>query len=273
MMPAKMNVFSFKDYKDFLRAKIEENSTSRGYSTRLAKAASCSRSFLSQVLARSSSIDLTRDHASGLCHFWDFNETEFEYFLVLVDLSRARSTILKEHLKKKAEQLIAESSRLTKRIVKEEMENPEAELIYYSSWIIGAIHILLTIPKFREPKAIAQRLKIEISTVEKSLAKLEEFGLAARGPDGWHATKKNLNIAETSALSSVNHANWRLKTVSRLQERQVDDVHFSSIFSASRKDAQLLREKMKDFIANSRKIILDSAEEELFCFNVDFFEV
>jgi len=65
------NVFNHLDYKDFLKIQIEENHEAYGYKSRLAKAANCQKSFLSQVL--NSHIHLTPEHAVGLCQFWKFS--------------------------------------------------------------------------------------------------------------------------------------------------------------------------------------------------------
>src|SRR5437016_3714585 len=139
-----MSPFEFKEYKSFVRWKIDGNRGIRGYQSQLARAAGCSRSFLSQVLGRD--IDLTRDHAAGLGEFWSLDPLQFEYFLTLVDLSRVRSEHLRNHLERKLARIRGDHSNLSKRLGKEAIDGARAELIYYSSWTYGAIHMLLCVP-------------------------------------------------------------------------------------------------------------------------------
>lgn len=266
-----MTVFDFSNYKEFLRHQIDTTQVRRGYHTRLAEAAGCSRSFLSQAL--SGDIDLTRDHAAGLCRFWNFQNLELEYFLSLVDLSRARTRTLQEHLTERLHKLRQDQNSLTTRVGRPKLVDERVESVYYSSWTLAAVHMLLTISKFRNAQDIADRLKLDLATVERVLNKLSDIGVIQYSETSWRPLSTDMNLAETSALSATNHSNWRNKAIANLQDRKPDSVYYSSVFTLSQKDADKLRGLVKAFIMESRQMIVASPAQNLFCMNIDLFEI
>ncbi len=94
-----MRVYEAADYKEFLGAKIIAYRMVKGYKSRIAKAAGFSPSFLSQVIH--GHVELTPEHAIRLAHFWELDEYETDYFMMLVDHSRAGSVILRDRIASK----------------------------------------------------------------------------------------------------------------------------------------------------------------------------
>ncbi|MCB0385442.1 MAG: hypothetical protein KDD43_08620, partial [Bdellovibrionales bacterium] len=82
-----MSIFKYLDYKEYLKKTIDKKTKVYGYRAKLAEAASCQRSFLSQVLH--SSPHLTLEHGIGLCRYWQFSPMERYYFLALIQPARA----------------------------------------------------------------------------------------------------------------------------------------------------------------------------------------
>jgi uncharacterized protein (TIGR02147 family) len=104
-----VSLFEANHYRDFINAKITTYFKVRGYRTRLAKAAGFSPSFLSQVMHET--VELTPEHAIRLAQFWEMNETETEYFMLLVDHGRAGSITLRTHIKSRMEKMKSELSK------------------------------------------------------------------------------------------------------------------------------------------------------------------
>jgi uncharacterized protein (TIGR02147 family) len=96
-----MNIYEATNYKDFLGTKILAYRMVKGYKSKLAKAAGFSPSFLSQVIH--GHVELTPEHALRLAQFWELNENETDYFMLLVDHSRAGSIILRNRISQKME--------------------------------------------------------------------------------------------------------------------------------------------------------------------------
>ena len=64
-----VDVFSFSDFREIVRAKISEHRGTRGYQSRLAEASGVQSSFLSHVLH--GHVLITPDHALSMCRFWE----------------------------------------------------------------------------------------------------------------------------------------------------------------------------------------------------------
>ena len=83
------SVFESLDYKRYMRQQIAAHGDVYGYKSRLAAAAGCQKSYLSQVL--NGAHDLTLEHAAGLAAFWQLPRLDGEYFMELVNWARASS--------------------------------------------------------------------------------------------------------------------------------------------------------------------------------------
>src|SRR5687768_13356982 len=108
-----MRIFNFLDYKKYLKEVIRENRGTHGYKTRLAKAAGCRSSYLSQVLH--GNFDLSPEHALGLANFWGLSTTEKDFFIQLVHLARAGTKELKKYYESICRDAAAELERVAYR--------------------------------------------------------------------------------------------------------------------------------------------------------------
>ncbi len=111
---ARMDVFTFDDYKKYLRHQVAHNRDIRGYQTNLAEAAGCQRAFISQVLT--SHINLTPDHAAALCSFWRFSDDESDFFMDLVALGRAGTEKLRGNLNRRLSKIKKQRENISHRL-------------------------------------------------------------------------------------------------------------------------------------------------------------
>ncbi|MBI3558478.1 MAG: DUF4423 domain-containing protein [Deltaproteobacteria bacterium] len=266
-----MSLFHTTDYKEVLRKKIEENPGERAYKSSLAAAAGCQLSFLSQVLH--AEVQLTPDHAMGLAVHWGLNEDEREYFMGLVQHSRAGSKLLKSALEKKLDAIRARQENLSQRYKKPSLSPGERETLYYSAWHWSAIHILITIPRFQSASAIAERLSLPQSVVEQALITLESMGLALKRGKHWVASQADIHLPKESLLNSIHHANWRNRAISDSQTRSKESIHYTAIHSLSRADFEQVKGLILNLIDSTRKIVGPSKEEELISVCLDCFKV
>lgn len=131
----------------------------------------------------------------------------------------------------------------------------------------------MTIPEFRTPSSIAERLFLNEKFVQSSLVQLEQMGLARVEQGVWQSTQKFLHLQTDSPLLIMQHSNWRNRALLDVQKQAAESVHYTSIFSISKHDILRLKKLVLRFIEESRGLISHSPEEELSCLNVDFFEV
>lgn len=265
-----MNFYRFEAYKALLKEKLKTFQGHRGVLVKLAVAAGCQRSYLSQVL--NGHIHLTPDHALGVSEFFGFDEEQTEYFLTLVDYERAGSRKLKQRLKQRLEGIRKRNANLENRISANIVQTNESGYIYYSSWIWAAVHIAVSIPELQTVEAIAKHLQVPRDLVEQTLAGLLEMGLIKKTAAGWAYGGGEQHLSRKSALIALHHSNWRARAVLAAQTHLEQNYHYTGISSVSRYDLQLIREMLLETTEKIRKIIVLSKEEELICLNMDCFK-
>lgn len=266
-----MTVFEYSNYKQFLKDKIYENTKKYGYKGELARAAGCQRAYLSQVLK--SQVHLTPDHAAGLVLFWALVNFERDYFLELVNYSRAGTPALKKIIEERMKILKFNNDSVTGRIKKPKIENTILQAQYYSSWYYSAIHILLTISKFQTVTALAERLNLSKSIISSAISVLAKAGLVVQQGEQWTPASFDLHLPSHSPLGSSNHMNWRMQAVQDSQNPETEGIHFTAVYSLSKKDYQKIRAKILELISESREVALASQEEEVFSFCCDIFKI
>ncbi len=160
-----MNIFEYTDYRLFLNS-WSESFAERGGKSRLAEAASCSSSWMTRVL--SGSVQLTPDQTMGIALYLNLNDQESEFFLLIVEIERAATPLLKNYIQKKMNKLKKENLKIGTALRNEEQINPEHVLKYYSTWIYSAIHVYCMI-KPQATNEIATQLFLNPDVVSKIL--------------------------------------------------------------------------------------------------------
>lgn len=200
------------------------------------------------------------------------NKLETEYFLNLVHLGRAKGPALRKVVNEKLAQLKKENSVLSKRLDQEAAQT-EVDFFYYSSWIYLAVHMCLSVESLQSDEAIAKRLGVSTQYIQRILKQLQLYGLAKEKAGRWIAVKKGTHLSSGSFMTEVNHANWRNRAIIDVQRDPSAWVHYTSVFSMSKVDAEVLRTMILEFIERTRKLIRPSPEEEVYCMLMDFFEI
>lgn len=270
MMKA-VSVFSFRDYKEYLKNRIRHEPESWGLITRLAKAAGCQRTYLSRAL--NGPTHLTPDQVFGLSAYWQLSPDETEGLFALLEIGRTASASYRAHLESKFAGLKRRSESLSRRMKKARLPGEEHESTYYSSWHWCAVHILVSIPEFQTPGVIARKLGISEELVLTTLQKLEAFGLVKKLANGkWVYGSAELYLPGHSPLIAQHHANWRARAVLDSQLKRPETVHYTMVQSMSVAVREQLRLKMLEFIAESAKIAGPSDPEVSVCIACDFFD-
>jgi uncharacterized protein (TIGR02147 family) len=266
-----MGLFSVKDYRSFISEKITENQKIRGYQARLSEAAGVHSSFVSRVM--NGHIHLTLDQAADLGEFWGLDQEEADFFIDLVQLERSTSKVLKARLQQKLAAIRKNRDNLNKRFVTaQSLESADCS-IYYSAWYFSVIHIILTIPQFRNPRDIAERLQLPQELVLSVLKSLEKIGLAKLVNNQWRTTENNIHTGQQDMWARVQHGHWRQKSAVKIQEIDPQAVHYSGVHTLSKSDAIELRQEVLRFLEKSRKLIAPSPEEKIYFLGCDYYEV
>lgn len=266
-----MSPFSFVDYKAYLRAQIKEMSGVRALMGKLAEAAGCQRSYLSQVLG--SAVQLTPDHAYGLAGFFELTESEIQYFLLMVDYERAASSRLRKRIEQQMKKLRGEHLDLSKRVDAKIVEHSDREVLYYANWLWSAIHIATSIPSLQTVAQLSQRLQIPGPLITEVLMQLQAQGYVRNQGDRWIDTGGEIHLSKKSPLIHLYHSSWRQRATVAAQSGKDDGTHYTTVSSLSGVDFVRLNEKLVEFIGETRDMIGTSNEEELACFTCSLFRV
>ncbi len=260
------HIFNESQYRALLISYLEANPT-RGVRKKLAAAAKCQASYLSQVL--NGTVHLTPDQAFEIARFMNLTQSETEFFMTLVQHERAASKSLREYYAKKLSTIKSEQQPLHKKLGADK-ELEEKRERYYSGWYNSAIHILLSIPEYNSVDTVSVKLQLPPALVQESFLLLEELALIERGPDGWKTVEFDLHIPSNSPLIVAHHLNWRMFAGAKIQEKNSENLHYTAVHSLSKKDSKVLHDKIVDFIRSTRSVVEISKEEELVAISIDY---
>lgn len=261
-------VFDFKDYKAYLR-EVENHGPLRAFRSRLAEAAACQNAYISQVLNGSQHLSL--EQADGIAGLLQLAPDEKAHFLLLIQHARAATPSLRKFFAEQIGQSVEKRLALRHRVNTGEHLPEEDQVTYYGEWYYSAIHVLVTLADHRTVEAIATRLNLPPAIARKAVDFLLSCGLLAEKKGELTTGRSRLYLDGASPLITRHHANWRLHALQSLPRAGAEDLHYSSVVTISRADAEAIRESLIQAIQDAKKTIRDSKEEDLFAFHVDFY--
>lgn len=267
-------IYSYTDYRAFLRKVISSSSEREGGwggITRWTDSIGCQRSHGSRVL--SGEKDLSADQALATANFLALNESETDYFLLMVDYARAATKPLRDRLHKKLKSLVKEYQLQAIAFQHPRVGNSNDEALYYSSWHWAAIHILTSIPSFSTSAKIATKLALPLAMVESILGELEKLNFVRRRGTHWTFSATSTFLPKNSPMISVHHGNWRQKAISDAQVLQSEGFHYTMVQSISAEDFEKFRVRLGQLIEEYLRLAVPSKPEELVSFCCDFFKV
>lgn len=266
------NVFEFDDYKAYLLHLEQAKSTFvRGYRTRLAEAIGCNNTFISQVLNTSANFSL--EQGLAVSRYLSLKPDEESYFLTLIEYARAGTADLKDFfaniLREKKEKFL----NIKDRVRHEVHLNVEAQAVYYSQWYYAAVHMLVTIPEFRNPQKIAKHLRLSPALIQKTISFLVSQNLVVEKNNELQPGPSYLHLEKNSPFIARHHSNWRLAAMDALTRDNSHDIHYSTVSTLSKKDCDHLRAHFTQVIQDYVKTVSHSKEEAMWVFNLDFFNL
>lgn len=265
----KASLFDFRDYKQYLVAQGE--SESRGYRKKLSEAAGCQTAYVSHVL--NGTAHFSWEQAEAISRFLGHSGFETEYFLFMVELTRAGTPSLRRFLSGKLDEIREKHLNIKTRVHIKATLSREDQARYYSAWYYAAIHVLLTLPKLRTQEALSRHLRVSTKIVSEVLDFLCSVSLAVREGQTYLVGSAELHLEIDSPMISKHQTNWRLQAIRSLENFREGDLHYSSVFTIHPEDANRIRASLVEQIQNATQIVRDSKEELSFAMGIDFWEV
>lgn len=265
----KASIYDYQDYRLYLRDWIRARG--RGEHTRLAETLRCHLTYLSQILGGKA--QLSPEQAESLNPYFEHSEDESEFFLTLVLHDRAGSEALRNYYARRLRSALDRRLILKNRLQSQKAIGKEEQATYYSAWYYLAVHLLLGVPEFQEKRKIAKYLGLPIERVTEVVDFLLSVGLVVESVGRFERGAFTIHLGNDSPFIRKHHTNWKMQTIISLDREQKDELHYSSVVTIAREDALKIKAALIEAIERVRGIVKPSAEEALFCYSIDFFEV
>lgn len=267
-----MDVFSYQNYKTFLRDFLAKNKH-KGLISQIAEVCGCDRTYISQVLKGKA--ELIPDHMIRLTHFLKMSDLECDYLLHLLLKDRATSLQSKNLFESKVAKDKESATEISKRVKdkndSDEIISEELKTLYYSNFLTPIIHTLTSIENFQTIEAIAKKLHCSEAMVVQSLHLLEEIKLVVRKKDKFLHSGKNIYLKRDTAQIFSLHLHPRLEAVKRSHNRE--DIHFTNVFTISKRDLDKVKSQILQMIEDQRNTVHASGAEVACVFCCDFITI
>lgn len=264
------SVFDFKDYKKYLEFfESHRPHRGRGFRAELARSANCQTAYISQVLNGQAHFSLEQAHSINKILF--HNKEASQYFITLVEFSRAGTIDLKNYFHELLEEQLQKHLNLKKRFNIKDTLSPEDQSLYFSEWTYAAVHMAITIPQLQNLKTISNFLQISEAKVSKVLQFLISRQLIEQEKEHFKLGTTRMHIGSEEAMIQKHHTNWRLQALKSLESVSDKELHYSSVVSISEEDVLKIKSNLVKEIDNYNSIVKESKEETLYCLAIDFF--
>jgi uncharacterized protein (TIGR02147 family) len=269
-------VFEFHSYRTYLSQYIAgKPGRGRGFKAQMAEAMNCQRSFVSKVLTKGSSVDLSLEQAIKLNALLGHTDEEAEYFLLLVQYSRAGNEELRDYVRKKMKEILNRRLQVSRELQSRNVLSAEDHIRYYGAWYHSAIRVAVGIPHLQTKEALAKRLKLPLENVARALEFLVSRGLIAQQGDRFFqkTDQQQIHLGSDHDLVTKHHANWRMRGLLAMDQEASRNLHYSFLVTLSEHDALKIRSFLVETLQEIQKRAAPSKEETLYSICLDYFEL
>lgn len=266
------SVFEFEDYKLFLLDyERQRASLQKGFRTKLAKAMGCQNAYVSHVFNGEAHFSL--EQGIRIAAFCDLSAIEQKYFLTLIEYARAGSEELRQYFRQQLEPLRESHLNLKTRVTDVHAVPSEAQAKFYSHWMYGALHLLASLKDYQDIPAMARALRIPQDTASEAVLFLISSQLLEENKGRIRVGPSQLHLGKDSPHIRSHHTNWRLAAIDSLLQMERTDIHYSTVSTLSRADAEKIKLRFVEVIADYVKTVRESPEQTMFGFNLDFYSL
>jgi uncharacterized protein (TIGR02147 family) len=267
-----ISVFDYKNYKKFIEAAEDSRkSYERGFRSKLAEFLGCQSGYISHVLNGDAHFSL--EQTMRVARFLSLKPTEQKYLLLLVEHARAGTEELIKYFQNELKVLKDQHLNIKERVGDSKILTEADQSIYYSSWHFLAVHVLSSLPEYNDARSIANALRIPEEVAKKVLLFLVQANILKDEKGKLEPGITQVHLNRESPLIRQHHTNWRIAAIQSLMNDNRNDVHYSTVSTLSKGDAEKLRSEMLQLIERYVEVIKPSAEEVMYGFNIDFYNL
>lgn len=268
----KTSIFEYKNYKQYILDWMDKTPMQgRGQRKLLAEAIGCQTPFITHVL--SGDYHFSPEQAEACARYLELNESELEFFILLVLKQRAGTKTLENFFTKQISKQCETHSILKKRLNIKETMQLEDQMTYYSSWHYAAIHTALLIPELQNVNALTRYFNLPTARIISVLQFLTEHHLIEQRGQIYKVKKTGLHLEKDSPIITQHHTQWRLKAIESIQTGRPDNLHYSGVMSLSKDDYEWVRERLALLLEEVIERLGPSKDEKLANLSFDLFQV
>jgi len=263
-------IFEFSEYKAFiLEFEKSRKGFERGFRSKLAEHIGCQSGYISHVLNGKAHFSL--EQAIQISAFFKLTEPEKKHFLLLVEHDRAGTKELRNYFEQELSKHREIHLNLKERVGQSHTLTESEQAIYYSNWHYLAVHVLCSLPGYDNVKSISQGLSLPENTVAQIILFLIQTGIVVEKNGKLKNGLTQVHLNRESSLIHQHHTNWRIAAIQSLGFNAKTDVHYSTVSTLSKADAEKLRGEMVQLIQSYVETVQPSREEVMYGFNLDFY--
>lgn len=267
-----MEVFDFEDYKKYITNRVSAAAKSGfGQYRRIANHLNIHSSMVSQII--NGDKHLTFEQACGVCEYFSLSDLEADYFIALVQRSRAGTPLSRKKCDRDLEKIRSKSQSLKNRLSNDTIISENDIAVLYSHWYYIAIKLISSIPAYDDIQMISECLNISPSVTRHVAEFLTKKGLCILENGKIRPGIKNTHIGADSPMVARHHQNWRLRGFEKMGALMPSELFYTMPVTLSDSDALLIRKKLIEYIEQIVKIVDPSSPETFCCLNLDWFKV
>lgn len=267
-----ISIYNFNEYRAYIRERFEAMPR-KGYGQSLKMAAHLGvhSTLVSQVLKGGKSFTL--EQGALAAEFLGLNDSETDFFLLLVQEDRAASAALRKALARQKERLRAQARKLENRLIGEMKLSEEKKAVFYSDWLYSALRQLTAIEGFSRVEEIAAYFGRPVKQIREMVEFLLTTELLREEKGKLVVGTRNTHLETGSPWVAVRHQQWRARGLENLHREDPAKMHYTAPMTLSREDALKVREQIVKLLESVDRIVDPSPSEELRCLNIDWFKV
>ncbi len=272
-----MRIYEFNHYKKYIKNWLRHQPKSGyGEMRRMAEAMQVNATFLSHVFNGDS--DLSVEQGLALANYIHLNNSETDYFVLLIQKERAGDKRTKEFFQLKLDNVKKESLHIKERLKLNSQIKEEHYFQFFSHWHYGVVLLLVALKDFQTESALAKHLGISIQQVRQYTDFLIRTGMLEEVDENSGSRLKVKSFELFLGINSSNirqlHQSYRQKSLQVLDVCDLQEsIYYTNPVTLSKEDAKLVAEKIAQFIEDFRKLTVPSSAEALYCLNIDWFKL
>ena len=263
-------IFKYESYRDYLNSYLGEKGKRTGLKSKMAKAIGIHSSHLSLILGGQTNLSLEQTEKLSL--FLEHSELEKKALMLLVLKERAGTDSLTDFFDQEFGQVCKKYEDLSERFADASRLPPGTAEQYYSHWIYGAVHMVVTIPEFANYDSLRDYLQLPDSKLREIVDFLCQSGILSEENGRLEVRIKHIELGK-GGNELRHHINFRSLAMNHIAYRRKEDVHYSAMMTMSESLSKEVRDKILAVLEESTHLCIPSEPEDAYVLAVDFFSL